>query len=182
MTRRRIPAKFTGGAATPPLERGTPCSICRDGPCSVSTRNVTPAATGCAPTPRPRTNAAIAARCFITSRHRWARGSACARVHWEAIVRISGRADCIAGRRVRSRPRLLSPREKKRSGRWGDGRSWVRGTEYYLCSGAACVPVARELLQPGQWPEFPRPAFHVEHILILAGEVAPAYGRLVPYV
>jgi hypothetical protein len=156
--RRRIPAKFTGGAATPPPERGTPCSICRDGPCSVSTRNVTPAATGCAPTPRPRTNAAIAARHFITFRHRWARGSGCARVHWEAIVRISGRADCIAGRRVRSRPRLLSPREKKRSGRWGDGRSWVRGTEVVLmfrrglragCQGAspawavAGVPKAR---------------------------------------
>jgi hypothetical protein len=119
--------------ATP--ERGTPCSICRDGLCSVSTRNATPAAIGCAPTRRlrgPRTTAAIAARRFITSRHRWARGFACARVHWEAIVRISGRADRIADFAARfghSGDRFVQKREERPLG----GRPLgVRGTEVVL--------------------------------------------------
>ena len=53
--------------------------------------------------------------------------------------------------------------------------------EVELCPGAGCVPITRERLQPGQWLEFPRPAIHVEHTIILPAELGAGYGRLVPY-
>jgi hypothetical protein len=58
----------------------------------------------------------------------------------------------------------------------------VRSAEDELRFAVACVPGARELLQPGQWPEFPRPVSHVEHMLIVPFEQIAAYGPLVTYV
>ena len=142
-----------------------------------------PAATGCAPTRHLETTAAIAARRFTAFRPRSARASGCGRVHWEAIVRAPGLADRIAGRPASLLPISGATNSSKKEGAaaGGNGRSGVRSTEVELCPGATCVPVAREILQPGQWPEFPRPARHVEHMFILLAEHASAYGLLVPH-
>jgi len=62
------------------------CSICRDGPYSVSTQSAQPVATGCVPPLPAEKPAAIAARRFTTFRRRWALGCGCALAHSEVIV------------------------------------------------------------------------------------------------
>lgn len=68
-------------------DQGEPtCSICRDGPYSVSTQSARRVATGCAPPLPAEKPAAIAVRRFTTFHRRWALGCGCALAHSEVIV------------------------------------------------------------------------------------------------
>jgi hypothetical protein len=75
----------------------TKCNICPASRCSVSIHNAKRAGNGCAPTPPSRSATMVAAQtaaifCAMF-RRRSVRASACARVHWDPIVRRSAAAN-----------------------------------------------------------------------------------------
>jgi hypothetical protein len=80
---------------------GEACSICRDGLCSASIRNVRRAATGCVQ-PTPEENAAaIAALRSTMFRLRWAHACGCVPVRWAVTARRAVHPDGSGSRRER---------------------------------------------------------------------------------